>query len=220
MRTARWEQTSGLRSEESVARPARAPAWLWIATAVLAAGRLAAFLAGPLTALRAAALAVSLLVAWFLFRGVRFAWALALLSALLWLASPLLAGGPSWKAGAGALLLASLFAPSSRAYVWSERPLSPSATASAGLASRVFVTTETIKEKALDDRVFGPLAAIAVVLFVVNELLYRAHYGFAEGILIIDVLWHVVRATSGLALLVLLAVLGARGYRYARGRLG
>jgi hypothetical protein len=90
---------------------------------------------------------------------------------------------------------------------------------SAGLASKVFVAKETIKSKALDEKVFGPLAASAVILLVASELLYWARRAFGEGGLIVEVLWHLFRVTAALAFLALIVVFVVRGWRVVKGRL-
>lgn len=89
---------------------------------------------------------------------------------------------------------------------------------SASLASQVFVAKETVKSKALDDGVFGPLAATTVILLVASELIYWARRAFGEGGLIIEVFWHVFRVTGGLAFLVLVSVLVIRGWSFWRER--
>jgi hypothetical protein len=63
--------------------------------------------------LGAVALGASILVAWFLLRGSRVAWVIAVFSAAAQLAAPVAMSQPVWFGVAGAILLACLLVPTS-----------------------------------------------------------------------------------------------------------
>jgi hypothetical protein len=96
----------------------RAPVWIQIAAAVTAAEHLALFVSPPVTALSGVSLVGGLLVAWFLLRGSKVAWAVAVFWAASDLLAPFTMNQPIWLAGTAAIVLICLLAPPARGFVW------------------------------------------------------------------------------------------------------
>jgi hypothetical protein len=96
----------------------RTPTWLRIAAAMMAAEHLALFISPPVNALSGVSLVGALLVAWFLLRGSRVAWVLAIFWAASDLLAPFMTSEPVWLAGTAAIVLACLLTPPARGFVW------------------------------------------------------------------------------------------------------
>jgi hypothetical protein len=203
-------------------------AWLRIAAAVLVGQQLAWFLLRPITVLGSVSLGLVVLLACLLLLGSRVAWVLAGFLAVSQLTAPFTLGEPIWFAALAAVVLAGLLAPSSWAFIWTERKRRAS-----GLSWRK-----------KSDRMYGRLLALAdstlrrlppwisrgklIVLLVVGVLiarplvgaLYDFHHGSARGNLLIDVVWRVVWIGYSLAELAAIVLVVMTAYRYLTRRIG
>jgi hypothetical protein len=92
---------------------------LLVAVAVMIGGQLAWFFSHPISVIGVIILVAVGVLSWFLLRGNKIAWTLAMLSGVTQLVGPLAWDQPAWFAGSGAILLVCLLYPSSRVFVWS-----------------------------------------------------------------------------------------------------
>jgi hypothetical protein len=207
-------------------KPIRTPTLLRIAAAVMVAEYAALFLSSPITPLRAFALGIGVLVAWFVLRGSRVAWILALLTAAAQLSNLIAMSQPVWTAITSAVILACLLVPSSRKYVWANkagRQLTPWRAGvqqtyarcldmGYGWAARLPGMGAAVEDEAAAK---SPSRRRLVVLLVVWVLVFlplvgaldKLHNGAARGNEIVDVLWHVLWIVWNLVLLALIALL-------------
>jgi hypothetical protein len=196
---------------------------------------LVAFILFPITALSAVSVGITVLLAWFLLRGSRVAWVLAVLLAAAQLAGPLTQNQPMWVAGIAAIFLACLLAPPLRAFVWTEGQrrarasglwLSATQRLYDRLMARVYGWVARVsepggrpaKENEAADKPRGKLIVLLVVCVLILDplvgMLYDFHHGSRRGSVIVDVLWRVVWIGYTFVRLALIVLLAMAAYRY------
>lgn len=200
----------------------RAPLWLRAATTVVVVESIAQFVFFPAAVLGAVTLSASILVAYFLLRGSRVAWVIIVFSATAQVAAPVATSQPVWYGVAGAILLACLLVPTSRRYVWAERPRQRRPTGQRAYA-RLIDSAYTLVGRlpgmgtALRDDVAAkfPSPRGLVLLLIVWILVFlplvgalnNLRHGSAQGNELVDVLWHVLWIVWNLVLFSLIALL-------------
>lgn len=223
-----------------MSRIARAPVWLWVAAATLVGVELVGVLTGSPTTLTVASFAIITLLAWFLLRGSRVVWLLAVGATAAELLLSLIVQEPLWLAGIAVVRLTCLLVPSSWAFVWSAQrhtatdpsaeaydalspqrdlPLRrPTLSLLAKLEEAVSVGEELVKENAYDNKVLGWLVVGVVTLMLGTGGLYALDEHIGHDSIAIDVLWSVLSAGYKLGLLALLALVALRAHRYVTTR--
>jgi hypothetical protein len=101
-------------------RIAQAPLWLHVAAALILCERLALFAFYSPKAAGAVSVVAVVLVMWFLLRGSKVAWVIAVAWTVTQLPAPFVYDAPAWVIGSAAVALGCLLAPQARAFVWSE----------------------------------------------------------------------------------------------------
>ena len=166
---------------------ARTPVWIRIAAAVMVGEGLGWLVLHPTIALGAVSLGVVVLLAWFLLRGSRVAWVLAVFWAATQLAAPFTMNQPVWLVGTAAIVLACLLAPPSYTFIWTERrsrakvPWRSDAQRSYGRILDLAFDSAARVARLGRGKLIGVLAVCVLILVPLDGALYNLHHGSGDA---------------------------------------